>query len=76
MKTGRVNPDQRGIKVMMLQVKNWLEFPVVALGGIGRMPVEGEVEREQARLFHVGATRATQRLMIWASRGGKFEAWL
>jgi len=49
-----------------------LEFLVVALVGAGRMPAEGEDEREEARLFYVGATRATQRLVIGTSGGGKF----
>ena len=34
------------------------------------MPAEGEDEREEARLFYVGATRVTQRLVIGA-RGGR-----
>ena len=42
------------------------------LVGAGRMPAEGEDEREEARLFYVGATRATQRLVIGASGNGKF----
>jgi len=49
-----------------------LEFPVVALVGAGRMPAEGEDEREEARLFYVGATRAKQRLVIGASGEGLF----
>ena len=48
---------------------NGLEFPVVAMAGAGHMPAEGEEEREEARLFYVGAT---QRLLIgkrwWAAR--------
>lgn len=52
--------------VMTLHVSKGLEFPVVALVGAGRMPAEGEDEREEARLFYVGATRATQRLVIGA----------
>jgi hypothetical protein len=31
-------------------------------------------EREEARLFYVGATRATQRLVIGASGSGTFAA--
>ena len=59
---------------MTLHVSKGLEFPVVALVGVGRMPAEGEDEREEARLFYVGAARATQRLVIWASRSGKLDA--
>ena len=61
------------IKVMTLHISKGLEFPVVALVGAGHMPVEGEDEREEARLFYVGATRST-RLVIEASGGGKFAA--
>lgn len=42
------------IKVVTLHVSKGLEFPVVALLGAGPMPAEGEDEREEARLFHVG----------------------
>ena len=55
---------------MTLHARKRLEFPVVALVGAGRMPAEGE----EARLFYVGATRATQRLVIGARGGGKFAA--
>ena len=68
------DPAHDSIKVMTLRVSKGLEFPVVALVGAGRMPAEGEDEREEARLFYVGATRATQRLVIGASGGGKFAA--
>lgn len=68
------DPAHDSIKVMTLHVSKGLEFPVVALVGAGRMPAEGEDEREEARLFYVGATRATQRLVIGASGGGLFAA--
>ena len=65
-------PAHDSIKVMTLHVSKGLEFPVVALVGAGRMPAEGEGEREEARLFYVGATRATQRLVVGASGSGAF----
>lgn len=68
------DPAHDSIKVMTLHVSKGLEFPVVALVGAGRMPAEGEDEREEARLLYVGATRATQRLVIGASGIGKFAA--
>jgi superfamily I DNA/RNA helicase len=68
------DPAHGGSKVTTLHVSKGLEFPVLALVGAGRMPAEGEDEREKARLFYVGATRATQRLVIGASGGGKFAA--
>ena len=68
------DPAHDSIKVMTLHASKGLEFPVVALVGVGHMPAEGEDEREAARLFYVGATRATQRLVIGASGSGKFAA--
>ena len=68
------DPAHDSIKVMTLHVSKGLEFPVVALVGAGRMPAEGEDEREEARLFYVGATRATQRLVIGVGGNQGFAA--
>jgi hypothetical protein len=59
------------IKVMSMHVSKGLEFPVVVLCGVGQMPGPGEDEKEEARLFYVAATRATQRLAIAAGGDGK-----
>ena len=45
------DPAHDSIKVMTLHVSKGLEFPVVALVGVGHMPTTGEDEREEARLF-------------------------
>lgn len=42
--------------------------------GTGQMPEDGHDEAEKARLFHVAATRATQRLFITLSGEGKFAS--
>ena len=73
-RSGEFDPAQDSIKVMTLHASKGLEFPVVAMVGVGHMPAKGEDEREEARLFYVGATRATQRLVIGASGSGKFAA--
>ena len=70
--TGQFDPGHDSIKVMTMHVSKGLEFPVVAMVGVGHMPTEGEDEREEARLFYVGATRASQRLVIGASGNGDF----
>jgi superfamily I DNA/RNA helicase len=46
-----------------------LEFPVVALPGVGHMPAPGEAEKDEARLFYVAATRATQKLGVGGDGG-------
>jgi ATP-dependent exoDNAse (exonuclease V) beta subunit len=66
------DPAHDSIKVMTLHVSKGLEFPVVALVGAGNMPAKGEDEREEAKLFYVGATRATHRLIIGMGGEGRF----
>lgn len=64
---GDFDPTSNKIKVMTMKVSKGLEFPVVALPGVGNMPAPGEDEKEAARVFYVAATRATQRLVIGIS---------
>lgn len=71
--TGDFDPMSNKIKVMTMKVSKGLEFPVVALAGVGHMPASGEDEHEAARVFYVAATRATQRLVIGA--GGDGGVW-
>ena len=62
--SGDYNPSADNIQIMTIKVSNGLEFPVVALPGVGHMPAAGEDEQEAARVFYVEATRATQRVVI------------
>ena len=62
--SGGYDPVADNIKVMTMHASKGLEWPVVALAGVGQMPGEGEDEKEEARLFYVAATRGTQRLLI------------
>jgi hypothetical protein len=71
-KAGQFDPAADTIKVLTLHASKGLEFPVVALLGAGHMPADGEDEREEAKLFYVGATRATQRLIIGLGGQGRF----
>lgn len=70
--SGDFNPTSDKIKVMTMKVSKGLEFPVVALPGVGQMPAPGEDEKEAARVFYVAATRATQRLVIGVGGNGGF----
>lgn len=70
--SGDFDPGSDKIKVMTMHASKGLEFPVVALPGVGHMPAPGEDEKEAARVFYVAATRATQRLIIGAGGGGAF----
>lgn len=68
--SGDFDPLADTIKVMTMHGSKGLEFPVVALCGVGQMPGNGEDEKEEARLLYVAATRATQRLVIFAANPG------
>jgi hypothetical protein len=72
--SGTFNPAADSIKVLTMHVSKGLEFPVVALVGVGHMPAANQSEKDEARLFYVGATRATQRLIIGLSGDGQFAA--
>ena len=71
-RAGDYNPSADAIQIMTMKVSKGLEFPVVALPGVGLMPAPGEDEQEAARVFYVAATRATQRLVIGVAGNGEF----
>ncbi len=71
-RSGDYNPSADAIQIMTMKVSKGLEFPVVALPGVGHMPVAGEDEQEAARVFFVAATRDTQRLVIGVGGDGAF----
>jgi hypothetical protein len=73
-KPGHFDPAADTIKVLTMHASKGLEFPVVALVGVGHMPAQNESEIDEARLFYVGATRATQRLIIGVGGEGRFGA--
>jgi Nuclease-related domain/UvrD-like helicase C-terminal domain/AAA domain len=72
-RSGDYNPGADTIHIMTMKVSKGLEFPVVALPGVGHMPAAGEDEQEAARVFYVAATRATQRLVIGVGGEAKFS---
>jgi hypothetical protein len=71
-RSGDFRPAEDTIKVMTMHASKGLEFPVVALPGVGEMPDSNEDEADEARIFYVAATRATYRLIVTASGGGAF----
>ena len=71
-RTGEFNPAADAIQIMTMKVSKGLEFPVVALPGVGHMPAKGEDEQEAARVFYVAATRAMHKLVIGVGGDGGF----
>ena len=71
-RSGDFKPGSDAVKVLTMKVSKGLEFPVVALAGVGQMPLAGEDEQDEARLFCVAATRATHRLIVGVCGDGTF----
>jgi hypothetical protein len=71
-KSGDFDPLADTIKVMTMHASKGLEFPVIALAGVGQMPEAGEDAEDEAKLFYVAATRATHRLVVGVSGEGAF----
>lgn len=71
-RAGDFNPRANAIQIMTMKVSKGLEFPVVALPGVGHIPAAGEDEQEAARVFYVAATRATHRLVLTVSGNDGF----
>ncbi len=66
----RFNAAAESIKLMHLKSSKGLEFPYVAIAGVGYLPYQSEVE--DARLLYVGMTRATEHLLMTSSRDSIF----
>ncbi len=57
---------------MTIYSSKGLEFPIVAIVGIGFMPTKIDKSEDEARLLYVGMTRATEQLFMTASRDSAF----
>ncbi|WP_374666863.1 DEAD/DEAH box helicase [Ramlibacter sp.] len=73
-RSGNFHPLADTVKIMTMHASKGLEFPVVALPGVGHMPEAGEDPEEEARLFYVAATRATHRLIVTVSGEAAFSS--
>jgi hypothetical protein len=60
------------VKIMTLHSSKGLEFPVVAIAGLGFMPYKEEEAADDARLLYVAMTRATEHLIMTASKNSTF----
>jgi hypothetical protein len=70
--TGSFDPSSNTIKIMTMHASKGLEFPVVAIPGVGLMPGKQMDPAEEARVFYVAATRATHKLIVTVSGEGAF----
>ncbi len=68
----RFDSHHDSIKLMTMHSSKGLEFPVVAVAGLGFMPYKEDETADEARLLYVAMTRATERLLMTASRDSAF----
>ncbi|MCX7893900.1 MAG: NERD domain-containing protein [Burkholderiales bacterium] len=68
------DPGHDSVKVLTMHSSKGLEFPVVAIPGIGFMPYEKESPEDEARLLYVAMTRATDRLLLTSHKESAFAA--
>jgi superfamily I DNA/RNA helicase len=57
---------------MTLHSSKGLEFPVVAIAGLGFMPYQEDEAMEDTRLLYIGMTRAVERLILTAHQSSEF----
>jgi superfamily I DNA/RNA helicase len=70
----RFTPGQDSVKVMTMHSSKGLEFPVVAIPGVGFMPYEKWDAHDEARLLFVAMTRAIDELLLTYCRDSAFAA--
>ena len=60
------------VKLMTMHSSKGLEFPIVAVSGIGSMPANGEDPVSAAKLLYVAMTRSTEKLLVTSHRETEF----
>jgi hypothetical protein len=70
----RFAPNQDSVKVMTMHSSKGLEFPLVAIPGVGFMPYEKADAQDEARLLYVAMTRAMDELLLTWHRESPFAA--
>ncbi|NMV40732.1 3'-5' exonuclease [Ralstonia insidiosa] len=66
--------DNDSVNVLTLHGSKGLEFPFVAIPGLGQLPLAKHDANEQARVLYVGMTRAMNELVMTADRDSEFAS--
>ena len=61
-------PSHDSVKLMTMHSSKGLEFPMVAVSGIGYMPVDQADPKTEAKLLYVAMTRSTENLLLTSHR--------
>jgi superfamily I DNA/RNA helicase len=70
-KKGLKMKDQ-SVKLMTMHSSKGLEFPIVAVSGIGDMPIKNTEPADEAKLLYVAMTRATEKLLVTSHKENEF----
>lgn len=68
----RFDPTEDSVKVITMHSSKGLEFPVVAIPGLGYMPHRDYGIHEEAKLLYVAMTRAMDQLILTSSKESPF----
>ena len=68
----RFSPSADAVTVLTMHASKGLEYPFVAVPGIGAMSLDDADLEQEARLFYIAATRATHRLLVTGSGDSLF----
>jgi superfamily I DNA/RNA helicase len=60
----RVSTKQVAVRLLSMHSAKGLEFPCVAIAGLGLLGHHGEPDEEGVRLTYVGVTRATHETLL------------
>ena len=65
-------PSEDSVKIMTMHSSKGLEFPIVAIPGLGYMPFKDMDHREEAKLLYVAMTRAMEVLLMTFNKESDF----
>lgn len=68
----RFESKDPSVKLMTMHSSKGLEFPVVAVSGVGHLPGNHLNNQEAAKLLYVAMTRATEKLLLTTNRETEF----
>ena len=68
----KFRPAEERVRLMTMHSSKGLEFPMVAVSGVGYLPVGQTEPADEARLLYVAMTRATENLLLTAHQRTAF----
>ena len=68
----KYRPGEDSVKAMTIHSSKGLEFPVVAIPGLGFMPQARQEVKDEAKLLYVGMTRAMDHLLLTCHKDSAF----